>query len=93
MSVYYRTLTISQTNVLIDDGRHARLVDFGLIAISDGAVPTSTNSSMGSARWTAPELIIPREFGIDIPHQTYETDVYAFACLCLEVLLTLYWAL
>lgn len=33
----------------------------------------------------APELHFPKHFGLDAFKQTYASDIYAFACTCLEV--------
>lgn len=42
-------------------------------------------------RWTAPELFEPEEFGLDSRRPTFESDLYAYSCICIEVSLpTLY---
>jgi hypothetical protein len=40
-------------------------------------------------RWMAPELIDPDRFGLPF-RRTTATDVYAFACVCLEVIIPIY---
>jgi serine/threonine protein kinase len=49
-----------------------------------GALTSSSNHS-GSAHWFAPELFMPMEFGCKKFVQTWATDVYVFACVCIEV--------
>ncbi|KAF8210526.1 kinase-like domain-containing protein, partial [Mycena galopus ATCC 62051] len=75
-------------NILISDGGHACLADFGLsIIVSDdlsSATLTSSNRG-GSDYWLAPELFDPTAFGCTRYKKTRATDVYAFACVCLEL--------
>ncbi|KAJ7468639.1 kinase-like domain-containing protein [Mycena latifolia] len=78
------------TNILVSDDWHVFLADFGLATIADTAsttsgVLTSTSHHAGSARWLAPELIQPTSFGCDKFQRTPASDVYAFACVCLEL--------
>ncbi|KAJ6527610.1 kinase-like domain-containing protein [Mycena vulgaris] len=69
-------------NVLIDGGEHAQLADFGLAIVTDATRGTnSTTQSAGSCRWMAPEAHIPHA-GFK---RTKACDVYAFACLCIEI--------
>ncbi|KAJ7779672.1 kinase-like domain-containing protein [Mycena metata] len=80
-------------NILISDDYHACLADFGLattVRDDDGETTTvgalsSSADHAGSARWFAPELIAPEEFGCERFNRTRATDVYAFACVCLEL--------
>jgi serine/threonine protein kinase len=81
------------TNILISDDGNACLADFGLtttIFEADSTVGGLTSSSNhgGSVRWFAPELIQPKSFGCERFSRTTASDVYAYACVCLEVLLT-----
>ncbi|KAF7338786.1 Kinase-like protein [Mycena sanguinolenta] len=78
------------TNILISDDNSARLSDFGLAAsISDAesttAKLTSSSNHGGSVRWFAPELISPTTFGCERFARTPASDVYAYACVCLEL--------
>ncbi|KAJ6597259.1 kinase-like domain-containing protein [Mycena vulgaris] len=80
------------TNILVSDDWNACLADFGLTtAIPDTASTTtsasltSTSDHAGSTRWLAPELIQPTSFGCDRFKRTPASDVYAFACVCLEL--------
>ncbi|KAJ7799341.1 kinase-like domain-containing protein, partial [Mycena leptocephala] len=63
---------------------HACLTDFGLATVitgdgdTDTGIPSSSNRA-GSLRWFAPELLSPQEFWL-----TRATDVYTFACVCVE---------
>ncbi|KAF8190010.1 kinase-like domain-containing protein [Mycena galopus ATCC 62051] len=79
------------TNILISDNENACLADFGLattISDPDSTVGMLTSSSNhgGSVRWFAPELIEPASFGCQKFVRTKASDVYAYACVCLEAL-------
>jgi serine/threonine protein kinase len=69
-----------QSNILIDQDFHPRLADFGWTRLVDEIAQGSTNMTR-SLRWMAPELLDPTE-GVQ---QTYASDIYAFACVCVEV--------
>jgi serine/threonine-protein kinase TNNI3K len=72
-----------QGNVLIDDEEHAQLADFGLAFVTDATLGTTSTKRSGSSRWMAPELLDPQvKF-----KRTYASDIYAFACLCIEVII------
>ncbi|KAJ6472786.1 kinase-like domain-containing protein [Mycena vulgaris] len=63
---------------------------YGLTAIIDvtstsSAAFTSTAHHAGSARWFASELIQPAAFECAKFKRTPASDVYAFACVCLEL--------
>ncbi|KAJ6486731.1 kinase-like domain-containing protein, partial [Mycena sanguinolenta] len=77
------------TNILITDEGSACLSDFGLattIADADSTVGvTSSSNRAGSVRWFAPELIEPTNFGCKKFIRTKASDVYAYACVCLEL--------
>ncbi|KLO11549.1 kinase-like protein [Schizopora paradoxa] len=75
------------SNVLIDDCGQPLISDFGLVRIEDSlaSITASSFSGRGSLRWQAPELLCPDQFP-DIPcNITTKSDVYSFACLCLEI--------
>ncbi|KAJ7459289.1 kinase-like domain-containing protein, partial [Mycena latifolia] len=78
-------------NVLISDEGSACLTDFGLAtSISDVDRETETgftssSNRAGSMRWLAPELISPKDFDCEKFIRTTASDVYAYACLCLEL--------
>ncbi|KAJ6589536.1 kinase-like domain-containing protein [Mycena capillaripes] len=69
-------------NVLIDDGEHAQLADFGLAIVTDAIFGTTSSTQAGSLRWMAPELYDPE---VESRKRTKASDVYAFACLCIEI--------
>ncbi|KAF7336076.1 Kinase-like protein [Mycena sanguinolenta] len=77
------------TNILITDDKHACLSDFGLattIADADSTMGvTSSSNHAGSVRWFAPELIEPTNFGCTKFIRTKASDVYAYACVCIEL--------
>ncbi|KAF7349186.1 Kinase-like protein [Mycena sanguinolenta] len=76
------------TNILITDDGNACLSDFGLATTIDDVdsttAVTSTSNRAGSVRWFAPELIDPTKFGCSKFTRTKASDVYAYACVCLE---------
>ncbi|KAF7324409.1 Kinase-like protein [Mycena sanguinolenta] len=78
------------TNILISDDGHACLSDFGLATTIDDADSTTAGTTFspnraGSVRWFAPELIEPTRFGCPKFIRTKASDVYAYACVCLEL--------
>ncbi|KAJ7224796.1 kinase-like domain-containing protein [Mycena rebaudengoi] len=68
-------------NILITQDRNACLADFDLTSFTEA---TATSRRAGTLRWMAPELIDPDRFGIQF-RRTTASDVYAFACVCLEL--------
>jgi serine/threonine protein kinase len=78
------------SNILISDDGNACLSDFGLASpFSDTdstAGITASSNRAGSVRWFAPELIEPESFGCKRFMRTTASDVYAYACVCLEVI-------
>lgn len=83
------------TNVLIDDSGHPLITDFGLsnvleeISFAESgsrAAKLGTSLLAGSVRWMAPELVLAlvQDDGT-LPSITTASDVYSFACVCLEV--------
>ncbi|KAJ7266685.1 kinase-like domain-containing protein [Mycena rebaudengoi] len=68
-------------NVLIDSGEHAQLADFGLAVVTDATTGTTSTTQRGSLRWMAPELLNHELES----KRTRASDVYAFACLCVEI--------
>ncbi|EIN04608.1 kinase-like protein [Punctularia strigosozonata HHB-11173 SS5] len=77
-------------NVLVDEHDNPRLADFGLsLVLNHFATPTSRTQSQ-SARWLSPELIDVKDADPEepsaIPSCSKAGDVYAFACVCYEVL-------
>ncbi|TDL20548.1 kinase-like protein [Rickenella mellea] len=75
-------------NILIDEKCNPRITDFGLAKIIDSqassVVATSFNGK-GTMRWQAPELLMACRFEGESGGITVKSDVYAFACVCLEV--------
>ncbi|KDQ53221.1 hypothetical protein JAAARDRAFT_210160 [Jaapia argillacea MUCL 33604] len=72
-------------NIFLDDSCHALLADFGLTNFADATKVVTTVHRDGSTRWMSPELLDPKKFGISF-RRTFASDVYAFGCVCLEVL-------
>jgi serine/threonine protein kinase len=71
-------------NILVSDAENACLTDFGLTVLSDASTSESRPSA-GCARWMAPELLNPLNWGVQNRPRTPASDIYAFACVCLEV--------
>ncbi|KAJ7895143.1 kinase-like domain-containing protein [Mycena olivaceomarginata] len=71
-------------NILITPSGRACICDFGVSSIADAATlgftHSTANAQGGSARYQAPEVLS----GESSNH--YASDVYAFACVCYEIL-------
>ncbi|KAJ8080045.1 hypothetical protein PM082_016872 [Marasmius tenuissimus] len=70
-------------NVLITASGRACICDFGLSLIADSqaiGLSSSTSRAAGTLRWMAPELLAENVTA------TKESDIYAFACVCYEIL-------
>ena len=78
-----------QSNVLIDDGFHACLADFGLSEVTYDPdtvnIVSASSITNGSSRWMAPELILPELADLDHPRTSPETDIYSLSMLMWEV--------
>ncbi|KAF8194861.1 kinase-like domain-containing protein, partial [Mycena galopus ATCC 62051] len=70
-------------NILLDDRGHALLADFGLAVVTDS--PLASTNRGGSLRWMAPELLHPESYGFKEFQRTFASDIYSFACVCLEL--------
>ncbi|KAJ8080051.1 Rho guanine nucleotide exchange factor [Marasmius tenuissimus] len=71
-------------NILLTPSLTALICDFGLSCIlssSEQALEMSSSSprAKGSIRWMAPELFSPQVIA------TRESDIYAFGCVCYEI--------
>ncbi|KAI3609866.1 hypothetical protein WG66_007610, partial [Moniliophthora roreri] len=73
------------SNILVDADWHACIADFGLAVFSDVTVGTNSSHHAGSVRWMAPELHHPGTFGLKYFRRTFASDVYSFACVCVEL--------
>lgn len=73
-------------NILINSNKQAVLTDFGLSVIAQ-AVPHEFLSKHGGGAemWKAPELFYHTEFGLPTNRPTVHSDIYSFACTCVEV--------
>ena len=73
-------------NILVDDNGRARLTDFGMALIAEGtAYNYGSLHGGGAIRCSAPELLDPEEFGFENSRPTFQSDIYAFGCICFEV--------
>jgi serine/threonine protein kinase len=80
-----KLIDVFKANILVDEGQHALLADFGLIGWTITAGSGGTTYGRGSYRWMAPELLDPSIDGSGAFIRTPATDVYAFACTSIEV--------
>lgn len=76
---------IKCTNVLISDNGHALLSDFALSTVVN-VHPSPDARDTRSLRFTAPELLGLAYSPSRRPSKTFETDIYAFGMLVLEVI-------
>lgn len=76
---------ITGANILIDNGGHARLIDFGLSTITKPLLGQShlaaTSIRPGAIRYAAPELVLS-----DDVRDMEKTDIYSFGCVMLQTL-------
>ena len=77
------TALIYQVNILVDQSRHARLADFGLLTIVSDSTTSNSFIQGGTVRWMSPEL-----FGLEIQdhRRTKHSDFYALGMVVYEVL-------
>ncbi|KAJ7442443.1 hypothetical protein FB451DRAFT_1376979 [Mycena latifolia] len=72
------------SNILVTPSRRACIADFGLSSIADSMTMCFTHSTTspqtGTMRWQAPELLRGESVS------DARSDVYAFACVCYEIL-------
>ncbi|KAG1744958.1 kinase-like domain-containing protein [Suillus paluster] len=90
------TAILKGSNILIGDNGQALLTDFGLSNVIEEVLESepsmrntrfATSLFAGSTRWMAPELIeaLTNDDDAEPPPISTSSDVYAFACVCLEV--------
>ena len=77
-----------KANVLIDEDGHARLADFGLLAITSDTnlISSASFTRGGTPQWMSPELFDPESFGLKSGSPTKRSDRYALGMLIYEVL-------
>ncbi|KAG1792982.1 kinase-like domain-containing protein [Suillus plorans] len=80
---------ITGANILIDEGGHARLIDFGLSTITQPLIDQShlaaTSIRPGAIRYAAPELVLPDNTR-ELPVPLEKADIYSFGCIMLQIL-------
>jgi len=82
-------MDIVKANVLIDEAKHARLADFGLLTIvsdTTNLVSSASFTQGGTHRWMSPELFDPENFGLKDGRPTKHSDRYVLGMLIYEVL-------
>jgi serine/threonine protein kinase len=76
----------AKVNILITPSHRACLADFGVASCKDStSLVTTFTPTAGTLRWQAPELLDP-ELDDASCRATSASDVYAYACVCYEVL-------
>jgi len=71
-----------------DEPPHACLADFGFITTvlsPDQNSSCSAGTTGGTARFMAPELLVPGAYDMTNPKATPQTDVYAFGLVIFQV--------
>jgi len=81
---------IKAENILISETGDALLADFGLARLVDtiATITATTTNFGGSARFMAPELLLPKPEPSDRDKEcgkTTRSDVFAFGCLMLQI--------
>lgn len=81
-----------QANILVDSECRARLADFGLGVITEGA--SSDDSGLGSVAWMmAPEILDPDKYGYTkqcrVELLSRSADIYALGMTILEVCISI----
>ncbi|KAF4564566.1 hypothetical protein EYR40_010732 [Pleurotus pulmonarius] len=73
-------------NILMDADWHVRIADFGLAILAETTFSDEGSSVPGAVRWMAPELFMGTPQSAETKFgRTKATDVYSFACTCVEV--------
>lgn len=53
--------------------------------LADSSSRESGSARGGNARWMAPEQLIAEQAGKDTARPTFQSGVFSFACVCVEV--------
>lgn len=72
-------------NILVDQDENIRLADFGLARLAVTLGQTMTSGGPTNAQWAAPETLWPEAFETKSGKPAKESDVYSFACICIEL--------
>ncbi|KAH8092658.1 kinase-like domain-containing protein [Cristinia sonorae] len=72
-------------NILIDAHWKVRVADFGLAVFAESMSNANSSKREGNYEWLAPEIIDPETFGKTSRRQTYESDIYSFGMVCIEL--------
>jgi len=72
-------LDLKSMNLLVDSGWNVKVADFGLAKIRDKGRTVTQSGAVGTAAWTAPEVIRLEKY-------SYAADVYSFAVVLWELL-------
>lgn len=69
----------------MDNDYRAVIADFGLVVVLETPLSTMATSVAGTARWMAPELLVPEGHELDQGNPSKKSDVYAFGMVIYEV--------
>lgn len=69
----------------MDADWHVQIADFGLAVLAETTFSDESSPATGAVRWMAPELFEPFQDSEQESGRTKATDVYSFACTCVEV--------
>ncbi|EIN06484.1 kinase-like protein, partial [Punctularia strigosozonata HHB-11173 SS5] len=72
-------------NILISEGHHALLADFGLVSWANSTATLGATDGRGSYRWMAQELLESSSQDESSFRRTVATDIYSLACVFLEI--------
>jgi serine/threonine protein kinase len=71
----------------VNNERHIQITDFGLCGFVDSTRNDDTAQG-GNSYWLAPELLDHAAMGYPHFERKFETDIYSFAMVCIEVLIS-----
>ncbi|KAK7687309.1 hypothetical protein QCA50_009814 [Cerrena zonata] len=72
-------------NILTDDDNIAYISGLGRSTFFNVTNDQFAIATGGAIAWLSPELLYWRNFVIDIDFPTCSSDVYSFACVCIEL--------
>ncbi|KAJ6582042.1 kinase-like domain-containing protein [Mycena capillaripes] len=76
---------LTGNNVLLTDQGDLQICDFGLVKWNETSLITGGSRALGTYRYMAPELFDSDGSESDSARPSFASDVYAFACLALEM--------
>lgn len=77
------TDSIPQSNILIDSDGSVKLTDVGMWRVYETLSSSYADLEYDNYLWNAPEILLPGDDDVGLAEPS--SDVYAFACTCIEV--------